>query len=71
MSKIDETPQQVVERWARREMQAAATPAERELMALVTNSVASLFAPEQEPGQVTAQDWERIAGVAIEKTKPG
>jgi hypothetical protein len=35
-----------------------ATPAERDLMAVVTHHVASLFAPEQKPGRVTAENWQ-------------
>ncbi|MGH6883264.1 MAG: hypothetical protein ACREFM_20245, partial [Hypericibacter sp.] len=59
-TKPRETPRQIVERWARREMQQAATPADRDLMALVTHRIAGLFAPEQAPGQVTAEDWRNM-----------
>ncbi len=61
MTNIPDTPARTVEGWARREIRRAGTPAERGLMAVVTHRVASLFAPAQASGRVTAQDWIRIA----------
>lgn len=40
------TPLSKAEAWARREMQNAESPADREFMAMVTHRVVSVFLPE-------------------------